>query len=79
MVSDCLGMWDPYEGDMALRQVESKNVQWMTVDQVTERFSQAARLQASRAARAAARAQARPASAPTNMSMKAARGRAFRL
>ena len=79
MVSDCLGMWDPYEGDMALRQVESKNVQWMTVDEVTERLSQAARLQASRAARAAARAQARMAPPPANMSMKASKGRAFRV
>lgn len=79
MVSDCLGMWDPYEGDMALRQVESKNVQWMTVDEVAERFSQAARLRASRAARAAARAQARMAPPPMNMTMKSAKGRAFRV
>jgi nicotinamidase-related amidase len=78
MVSDCLGMWDPYEGDMALRQVESKNVEWLTVDEVAERFSQAARLRAHRAARAAARAQARM-PAPTNMSMKSAKNRAFRL
>jgi nicotinamidase-related amidase len=79
MVTDCLGMWDPYEGDMALRQVESKNVQWASVDQVAERFSQAARLQASRAARAAARAQARMAPPPSNMTMKAVKGRAFRV
>ncbi len=64
MVSDCLGMWDPYEGDMALRQIESKNVEWLTVEQVGERFSQAARLRATRAARAAARAQMRMATAP---------------
>ena len=83
MVSDCLGMWDPYEGDMALRQVESKNVEWLTVEQVGDRFSQAARLRATRAARAAARAQARMATAPpasTKLSMKTAKGRgAFRV
>jgi len=83
MVSDCLGMWDPYEGDMALRQVESKNVEWLTVEQVGDRFSQAARLRASRAARAAARAQVRMATAPpasTKLAMKTAKGRgAFRV
>jgi nicotinamidase-related amidase len=83
MISDCLGMWDPYEGDMALRQVESKNVEWLTVEQVGERFSQAARLRASRAARAAARAQARMATvppAPTKLPMKTNKGRgAFRV
>ncbi len=40
MVSDCLGMWDPYEGDMALRQIESKNVEWLTVEQAVERMSE---------------------------------------
>jgi nicotinamidase-related amidase len=83
MISDCLGMWDPYEGDMALRQIESKNVEWLTVEQVGDRFSQAARLRASRAVRAAARAQARMATvppAPTKLSMKTAKGRsAFRV
>jgi nicotinamidase-related amidase len=79
MVSDCLGMWDPYEGDMALRQVESKNVQWLTIDQVAERFSQAARQRESRAVRAAARAKARLAPAPSNMAMKPAKSRAFRV
>lgn len=78
MVTDCLGMWDPYEGDMARRQIESKNVQWMTGEQVEARYSQAARLQASRAARAAARAQTRVAP-PMNMSMKSTKGRAFRM
>jgi nicotinamidase-related amidase len=56
VISDCLGMWDPYEGDMALRQVESKNIEWLTVQQVEERFSMAARSRASRIARAKARA-----------------------
>lgn len=56
VISDCLGMWDPYEGDMALRQVESKNVEWLTADQVEERYNQAARSRASRLARSKARA-----------------------
>ncbi len=38
MVSDCIGMWDPYEGDMALRQIESKNVEWLTAAQVVEKY-----------------------------------------
>src|SRR4051812_37287765 len=81
MVSDCVGMWDPYEGDMALRQIESKNVEWMTADQVAERYNAVTRLRAMRAARAAARAKARP-SPPANVTMKPkGRGRrgAFRL
>jgi len=78
MVSDGLGMWDPYEGDMALRQVESKNVHWMTVEEISERYSQAARMRATRAARAAQRAQTRVAP-PVNMTMKATKGRAFRV
>jgi nicotinamidase-related amidase len=56
VVSDCLGMWDPYEGDMALRQVESKNIEWLTAEQVEERYNQAARSRASRLARSKARA-----------------------
>ncbi len=56
VVSDCVGMWDPYEGDMALRQVESKNIQWMTADEVTGRWSAAAKTRATREARAKARA-----------------------
>jgi nicotinamidase-related amidase len=39
VISDCLGQWDPYEGDMALRQIESKNIEWMTAAQVVERYS----------------------------------------
>jgi nicotinamidase-related amidase len=69
MISDCIGMWDPYEGDMALRQIESKNVEWLTVDQVDERYNLTARTRATRAARAAARAKARV-PAPVNMTMK---------
>jgi hypothetical protein len=49
-------MWDPYEGDMALRQIESKNVEWLTAEQAEDRYSLAARSRASRAARAKARA-----------------------
>ena len=30
MVSDCIGMWDPHDGIWQLRQVESKNVEWLT-------------------------------------------------
>jgi hypothetical protein len=56
MVSDALGMWDPYEGDMALRQIESKNIEWLTVEQVADRYSVAAKTRATREARAKARA-----------------------
>ena len=38
VVSDALGQWDPYEGDMALRQIESKNIEWLTAGQLVERF-----------------------------------------
>jgi len=38
VVSDLLGMWDPYEGDMALRQIESKNIEWLTVAQMMEKY-----------------------------------------
>jgi nicotinamidase-related amidase len=56
MVSDCIGMWDPYEGDMSLRQIESKNVEWLTVEQVGDRYSAAAKSRATRLARAKSRA-----------------------
>lgn len=81
VISDCVGMWDPYEGDMALRQVESKNVEWLTAEQVAEKYNAAARQRATRAARAAARAKARMAPAPTNMAMKpkGSRGVGFRV
>lgn len=39
IVKDALGMWDLYEGDMALRQIESKNVEWVTVAEAIERLS----------------------------------------
>lgn len=55
VVSDCLGMWDPYEGDMALRQVESKNIEWLTVEQVAARFGTVAKSRITRAARAKSR------------------------
>lgn len=56
VISDCIGMWDPYEGDMALRQVESKNVEWLTVEQAVARFGTGNRSRATRLARARARA-----------------------
>jgi nicotinamidase-related amidase len=56
MVSDCIGMWDPYEGDMAVRQIESKNVEWLTVEQATERYGVQNKTRATRLARAKARA-----------------------
>ena len=68
VVSDCVGMWDPYEGDMALRQVESKNVEWLTAEEVAERYNAAARQRASRAARAAARAKGRHGCSPQSRS-----------
>ncbi len=36
IIKDCLGQRDPYEAEMAMRQVESKNIQWLTVDEVIE-------------------------------------------
>ena len=39
LISTCVAQWDPYEGDMALRQVESKNVEWLTVEQAIERMA----------------------------------------
>ena len=74
MIADCLGMWDPYEGDMARRQIESKNVEWLTIAQVEDRYSQAARLRANRAARAARTAARAKARLPQAMTM-ATRGR----
>ncbi len=37
IVKDCMGWHDPYEAEMAMRQVESKNIEWLTVDEVIER------------------------------------------
>ncbi len=39
VIKDALGMWDPYEGDMALRQIESKNVEWATVEEAIYRLT----------------------------------------
>ena len=39
LIADCIGQWDAYEGDMALRQIESKNVEWLTVEQAIARMS----------------------------------------
>ncbi len=76
MISDCVGMWDPYEGDMALRQIESKNIEWLTAEQVADRHSEAARKRASRAARLAARSMAP--NSPAKSSLPAKK-RAFRI
>ncbi|MEI8195750.1 MAG: isochorismatase family protein [Phycisphaerae bacterium] len=38
VVSDAIGQWDPYEGDMALRQIESKNITWYTAAQLVEKL-----------------------------------------
>jgi nicotinamidase-related amidase len=78
VVSDCLGMWDPYEGDMALRQVESKNIEWLTAEQAADRYSVAARKRASRAARIAARAVQGNVAAKSPAPSQAKRG-AFRM
>jgi nicotinamidase-related amidase len=56
VISDCIGMWDPYEGDMALRQIESKNIDWLTAEQAAAKYAPAARSRASREERARARA-----------------------
>ncbi len=56
VVSDCLGMWDPYEGDMALRQIESKNIEWLTAAQVVERYGVIPRARTTRLLRAKSRA-----------------------
>ena len=39
LIAECIGQWDPYEGDMALRQIESKNVEWLTVEQAIAKMS----------------------------------------
>lgn len=39
VISDALGMWDPYEGDMALRQIESKNIEWLTAAEAMEKYA----------------------------------------
>lgn len=39
LISECIGQWDPYEGDMALRQIESKNVEWLSIDQAIARMA----------------------------------------
>ena len=39
IIKDCLGQKDPYEGELALRQVESKNIEWFTAAEVIDRFS----------------------------------------
>jgi nicotinamidase-related amidase len=39
LIADCIGQWDAYEGDMALRQIESKNVEWLTVEQAIAKMS----------------------------------------
>ncbi len=56
MISDCIGMWDPYEGDMSLRQIESKNIEWLTVEQAVARYGVAPKSRATRVARAKSRA-----------------------
>jgi hypothetical protein len=49
-------MWDPYEGDMALRQIESKNIEWLTVEQLAEKYGPAAKRRMSHLARMQGRA-----------------------
>jgi nicotinamidase-related amidase len=39
IIKDCMGQRDPYEAEMAMRQVESKNIEWLTVEEVIERAS----------------------------------------
>lgn len=39
IIKDAIGMWDTYEGDMAVRQIESKNVEWMTVADAIARLT----------------------------------------
>ena len=76
VVSDCIGMWDPYDGDMALRQVESKNIEWLTAEQVGEKYGIQPNSHAARLARAKARATR--GSAPKHSTTKTPRG-AFRI
>lgn len=39
VVRDCIGQRDPYEGEMALRQIESKNIEWLTAEEAIARYS----------------------------------------
>jgi nicotinamidase-related amidase len=46
IVKDGFGLRDPYEGDMTWRQLASKNIEWLTVDEVINRFTRRPRLSA---------------------------------
>ncbi|MGC9260205.1 MAG: isochorismatase family protein [Phycisphaerae bacterium] len=63
IIKDCMGQRDAYEAEMAVRQVESKNIQWLTVDEVIERCSRKPVRRARLLARVAQRAR-RAAAAP---------------
>ncbi len=39
MVTDCLSAHDTYQGQMALRQLESKSIDWMTSEQAIAKFT----------------------------------------
>lgn len=39
IIKDAMGRRDPYEAEMAMRQVESKNIEWLTVDEAIEQCS----------------------------------------
>ncbi len=39
IVKECVGQKDTYEGEMTLLQLESKNIDWLTVEQTIERFT----------------------------------------
>lgn len=57
MVRDCTGQRDPYEGEMALRQIESKNIEFLSAEEVAARYSSKPRqglMAASRSARTTA-------------------------
>ncbi len=77
MVSDCIGMWDPYEGDMSLRQIESKNIEWLRVEEVVARYGVAPKSRSTRITRAKSRATQGNKSTGTQR-VKSARG-AFRI
>ena len=44
IVKECVGQKDAYEGEMTLRQLESKNIDWLTVEETISRFSPKSRV-----------------------------------
>ena len=44
ILKECVGQKDAYEGKMTLRQLESKNIDWLTVEETLSRYSPKSRV-----------------------------------